>query len=807
MPSILQNHRLTQTPVMQKLRAVRDKLQHSETLEFTFLVVVLFLLLPLYLQLPAILEHGDQRYAPNYLQDVQLPSRVLPSICKQSGGLASESLQAVCTANYKKIALGNTPPSENLPIELQTQKKQLGQAFANPIQDPLNQIDRDRRSLEQGLADKSLEDSQARITELDSAVRPYLATYDLINKGTLKAGPQSLQCLMGKLAESAWRDLASPESRASLSIWLASNIDGLNPGDLPDDAYLALQKNWHGQGACQSFSSPIAAADSLREVVHGARDRASKAHKATGMRTLLANAWWQWPLWALLGYVFLALSRRRLAVLPATGLALLLWAAAAWASRVFLPFSDELNLDWNLPRPFTLPPWPLMWMLAVGLLLWLVGHIVARRCKPADALVIRQTSGSRLGYPVFVLVTGIGWLLLLDLSATAYQKNRFLGLYQQGYLWSGFVLLTLVLLWRQHIANFFTRSLALLASISRKIARTLPGGNWTGFVVTGLLIIALFWLVKNNRQITSEIGRLWLIFGAAWFFYVRGDLALDENHFRASAWRWLLHFISPLLFVVGVLAGAMLVTDDMGPLLVSLYASGIFIAAAIMFALHRRGWSNAHAALIALLLLALWITGISEAVLTIGKLHTTTAARLESMETPLLSTNDQLAIITWFRQSAPDLGYGIGHVPWCGQMGTGICRGVPLQIHSDYTFSALWGLFGDWITGAIVWLTAYWLYHLAKYHPRATSGTPRTLIDQEGRRIPDTQAFISWLCIIWITLSVCQLAITVAGNLRVLPLTGITYPFMSFGITSLWVNFIFLGLCLNLSRYESVSDV
>jgi len=118
----------------------------------------------------------------------------------------------------------------------------------------------------------------------------------------------------------------------------------------------------------------------------------------------------------------------------------------------------------------------------------------------------------------------------------------------------------------------------------------------------------------------------------------------------------------------------------------------------------------------------------------------------------------------------------------------------------------LWGLFGNWITSAIVWLTAYWLYHLAKHHPRATTGTPRTLIDSQGRRIPDTQAFISWLCIIWITLSVCQLAITVAGNLRVLPLTGITYPFMSYGMTSLWVNFIFLGLCLNLSRYEKVSN-
>ena len=40
----------------------------------------------------------------------------------------------------------------------------------------------------------------------------------------------------------------------------------------------------------------------------------------------------------------------------------------------------------------------------------------------------------------------------------------------------------------------------------------------------------------------------------------------------------------------------------------------------------------------------------------------------------------------------------------------------------------------------------------------------------------------------WVVLTLCQLAVTVAGNLAVIPLTGVTFPFVSFGMTSLVVN-------------------
>jgi cell division protein FtsW (lipid II flippase) len=48
-------------------------------------------------------------------------------------------------------------------------------------------------------------------------------------------------------------------------------------------------------------------------------------------------------------------------------------------------------------------------------------------------------------------------------------------------------------------------------------------------------------------------------------------------------------------------------------------------------------------------------------------------------------------------------------------------------------------------------------------------------------------------------LASCQLAVTVAGNLAVLPLTGVTFPFVSFGMTSLCLNLAMLALCMNVT--------
>jgi len=56
------------------------------------------------------------------------------------------------------------------------------------------------------------------------------------------------------------------------------------------------------------------------------------------------------------------------------------------------------------------------------------------------------------------------------------------------------------------------------------------------------------------------------------------------------------------------------------------------------------------------------------------------------------------------------------------------------------------------------------------------------------------------MALCWAALTLAQVAVTVAGNLGWLPLTGITFPFLSYGAWSLLANALFLGLSLHLHR-------
>jgi cell division protein FtsW (lipid II flippase) len=134
-------------------------------------------------------------------------------------------------------------------------------------------------------------------------------------------------------------------------------------------------------------------------------------------------------------------------------------------------------------------------------------------------------------------------------------------------------------------------------------------------------------------------------------------------------------------------------------------------------------------------------------------------------------------------------------VPWCGEIATAGCRGVPRQIQSDYVFTALVGVYGKAAALGLVALLAFWLVRVVIHHGRASRGTVAP-----GSPTATQQAWLSWISVCWVGLTLAQLAITVAGNLGWLPLTGITFPFTSFGAWSLLANTMFLGLAISLPR-------
>jgi cell division protein FtsW (lipid II flippase) len=255
-------------------------------------------------------------------------------------------------------------------------------------------------------------------------------------------------------------------------------------------------------------------------------------------------------------------------------------------------------------------------------------------------------------------------------------------------------------------------------------------------------------------------------------------------------------FVWPLVFVLCVPLFGLILTDDFGPLFVMLYAASIFLGAAFAFAFFdRAGYRPWLGCAVGVLIAGAWVYLVTFALYSLPAPLARIAERLASVRSPFTATNDQMAIITWFQESAPSGGYGLGAVPWCGEIAGASCRGVPRQIQSDYVFTALMGVYGKGIAVALVAMLALWLVRVVIHHSRATRGV--VTLDSAAAT---QQAWLSWVGVCWVGLTLAQLAITVAGNLGWLPLTGITFPFASFGAWSLLANTFFLSLAISLPR-------
>lgn len=123
-----------------------------------------------------------------------------------------------------------------------------------------------------------------------------------------------------------------------------------------------------------------------------------------------------------------------------------------------------------------------------------------------------------------------------------------------------------------------------------------------------------------------------------------------------------------------------------------------------------------------------------------------------------------------------------------GIFGEGIGQGSPAYvpvIHSDFIFSALgeeWGLMG--ILSAIACFAVL------------------TLRGLQIASIQKGQAFYALIGIGLTTLLTIQSMLIMGGVLRIIPLTGVTLPFFSYGGSSLLMSFIIIGLLLRLSASD-----
>jgi cell division protein FtsW (lipid II flippase) len=126
-----------------------------------------------------------------------------------------------------------------------------------------------------------------------------------------------------------------------------------------------------------------------------------------------------------------------------------------------------------------------------------------------------------------------------------------------------------------------------------------------------------------------------------------------------------------------------------------------------------------------------------------------------------------------------------------GVFGLGIAQGSPTFIpvvHSDFIFAALaeeWGLLGVIVT----------IISIAILISRGFRAAAHL----------EERPFFSLLAIGLSLLIAVQALMIMGGVLKLIPLTGVTLPFMSYGGSSLLTNFIIIGLLLRLSA-ESAKD-
>lgn len=745
----------------------------------------ILLLWPAFERLAALDAGRDQRFADPGFWVQGLPEPTLPAVCAIHAAQAEPALrERLCGVSSAGPA---PPPTSRLPAVLTEALARAEHALLQPVREADARVAELRLQQREGIGElRSLSDA---IASIEAGTQPFVERFQL-GRGEHR-GPVPLTCATRWIESDAAP--GQPMAHANAALLLAAALDGHGAVEALAAGALLPAPGAGVAPACVTQGLPGALAQSAA-LMGGARQSLLNARKNEAMRELLRTAGWQWAGWMLLGLVLLKASRGALQPAAGAAIALGVWTAVAWVSRVPWPFAgrafEPARLDvepWSTPAAFVLL------LGAIALVGWMAATMRPRGAAPAP-----QAPSSRLGYPGLVLATGLGWLLLLDLSAQGHLANRYLALYHHGHLWLGMLCLSLLLFLRQPLA----RGLAWTLSISGELARRarVRFGGWPALAALALgtlAAVAVFGLALSNmRQLTSELGRLWLIVGAAWFFFLRGSPLAERLSRDGGAALSALRYVWPLLFVVSVLIAAMLVTRDMGPLLIACYASGAFLAASVAMWWHQRSGRSAGALFIAVALFTLWIAATTLTLFKAGAIDSVTAARLESLAAPLASTNDQLALVAWFQQAAPRGGFGVGAVPWCGYVGGAGCGGVPAQIHSDYTFTALVGVFGPAAAWAAAIGCAVWLHRLIRHHGRVTHGEPR-FVRSGGRWTHDAQAFLSWVVVAWVVLTLCQLAVTVAGNLAVLPLTGVTFPFVSFGMTSLVVNMGLLALALN----------
>lgn len=255
-----------------------------------------------------------------------------------------------------------------------------------------------------------------------------------------------------------------------------------------------------------------------------------------------------------------------------------------------------------------------------------------------------------------------------------------------------------------------------------------------------------------NFQTVELVKILALLFMVSYFRYEQGFLESGKNLLGLPRERYLV----PYLFMWVVTLLPLFLQRDLGPtaLLFALFLVMLYL-----------GTGSASAVVFGFVLLG--AIGTTAYVLGYPSMVRT---RVDMWLHPF-QYSQNLAEAFWALAAGGVFGVGSG-------LGLGYL--IPV-VQSDFNFAALaeeWGLAG---VAALLTCFALLIIRTLQLAMRATAA--------------HEQLLLSGLAALWLL----QTFIIVGGNLGVLPLTGITLPFLSFGGSSLLVNFLALGIIIRFS--------
>lgn len=405
----------------------------------------------------------------------------------------------------------------------------------------------------------------------------------------------------------------------------------------------------------------------------------------------------------------------------------------------------------------------LLWPSALPLLLFIPISIgLSWRVPQADQLVL----------PLVALLTGLGLMMIARLEPSlAAQLDDYIGLDSKQTLWVciGLAVLSAVLFipWDDLLRRYFRTSLMDALSHLRYV-----------WLVLGLILIVatfVFGIDPNGSGVRawfrlgpilfqpSELLKIVLVIFLA--SYLDDHRELVARGYRLGPLTIPpLPYLIPLVSMWGMTMGLIVFQRDLGAalMLFSVFLAMLYVATG----------SGLY------VISGLGAFGVGSYLLfrVIAIVQTRVAIWLDPW--------------AWAQTSGYQIVQAIYALSAGGVFGTGLGRGYPTAVpaaHTDFIFTAIGEELG--LAGTLAVLIAYLLLVFRGFHI--------------ALRVPGRfRGFEQLMAVGLTTILAVQTFIIVGGNLRLIPLTGITLPFISYGGSSIVMNFLIVGLLLRISASE-----